>query len=180
MKLLLTQVSPQSSKWSAGIAARFSFLDLSHFLSHTKIVSTSHFFPHMLAHSQGSKSSILFLWVTSISNTYSSIQPFLYPRSKGSDCTDRPWHPPSKSRWAKSWELSAHETHFRLRDFSISACSCQQPNRQTHSEPCCWGVGLAELHLEDKCRVSAWILEDPPQRALRGTSEASPGGFLKP
>lgn len=120
-----------------GIDTCFSILDLSHFLSHTMQNFPSHISPLVLAHGQCSNSSIMFLQATSISDTYGSIQRFLHHWRKGSDCTDRPWHPPNKSHWVKGWQLSTHETCFRptesLLGFCVCARPCQQPNRQTHS-----------------------------------------------
>lgn len=109
-------------------------------------------FPLMLLHSQGSNSSILFLWVTSTGDTNNSIQLFLHCWSKGSDCTDRPWHPLSKSCWEKGWELGTHITCLRLTENLLEFCVCarrpwprQQLNRRPWTEPGCkkWRTGRA-------------------------------------
>lgn len=105
-----------------GVSTRFSFrLFLTSFHAQGRI-SPRAFFLLMLPLSQSSNTSILFLWVTPTSDTSSSIQPFLHRWSKGSDCTDRPWHPQSKSRWAKGWELGTHTTCFRRTESLLGFC----------------------------------------------------------
>lgn len=62
-----------------------------------------------------------FISVSSISDYYSSIQPFLHRWSKGSDCPDRPWHPASKSCWVE--RLGTHHIQNMLQAQSL-LCLC--------------------------------------------------------
>lgn len=185
-KVLLTLVSVQRSKWSADSAWRLHSFCVFFFLTFSRTQSRVSPRPFSLTppHSQGSNCSILFLWATSASDTkqlHSTVSSSLEQRS---DCTDRPWHPQRKSRWAKDLKLGTHITCFRSTERLLGFCETVvlPAAEQTATE---WATlqemgGLAELYVEDKIRLLAWILEDPSQLAFRWTSEESPGGSPSP